>query len=508
MPIKECTLPSGGQGWQWGDSGKCYASRADAEKQAQAAYANGYGGDVLAFDRGSLRTVDSDGHMHIASSIISAAQVNDYLGREIPDYERLGLAPEQRYALLRDPVELEKAAKTFHGKPLLIVHRPQVAGDHDKSIVVGSVNNPEWDNPNVKAELTIWDAKAIAAIESGEQKDLSAGYRYVPVMEAGTYNGVRYDGRMTEIEANHVALVSQGRVIGAMVGDEALKPTSVQKEKNRMSSIVLSRKAAVSKGALLAYLRPKMAADASIDLDPIVSKLDFKNFKESKVSVFAELRKELDGKLAKDAKIDDLTKSLDAMEDDDTAEDDWDDDNDKKKKDEDDAEDAAEEDLDDEKASAGEKEAEKKKQSAVKADKRAKDKAAKDKAAKDAEEDDKDSKGGGEKGESITKGAMDAAIANVRKEQRELREAERFVAPYVGEIAIACDSAEQVHRAALKILGVKNAEKVHASALTTLISMHPTISARKRDNATLAADAAPSDDFLTRFPDAARIGVA
>lgn len=42
MPIKRCTLPEGGKGWQWGNHGKCYASRTDAEKQAAAAHANGF----------------------------------------------------------------------------------------------------------------------------------------------------------------------------------------------------------------------------------------------------------------------------------------------------------------------------------------------------------------------------------------------------------------------------------------------------------------------------------
>ena len=33
MPIKRCTTDSGGSGWKYGDSGKCYRSRKDAIKQ-------------------------------------------------------------------------------------------------------------------------------------------------------------------------------------------------------------------------------------------------------------------------------------------------------------------------------------------------------------------------------------------------------------------------------------------------------------------------------------------
>lgn len=36
MPIKRCTLPSGGSGYKYGNSGKCYASKGDALKQMAA----------------------------------------------------------------------------------------------------------------------------------------------------------------------------------------------------------------------------------------------------------------------------------------------------------------------------------------------------------------------------------------------------------------------------------------------------------------------------------------
>lgn len=46
MPIQSCTLPDGSLGFKWGSLGKCYASRAQAEEQMQAAFANGYTGKV------------------------------------------------------------------------------------------------------------------------------------------------------------------------------------------------------------------------------------------------------------------------------------------------------------------------------------------------------------------------------------------------------------------------------------------------------------------------------
>ena len=46
MPIKKCST-KGKSGYKWGNSGKCYVgkgAKGKAEKQAAAAYANGYKG--------------------------------------------------------------------------------------------------------------------------------------------------------------------------------------------------------------------------------------------------------------------------------------------------------------------------------------------------------------------------------------------------------------------------------------------------------------------------------
>lgn len=174
----------------------------------------------IVFDYASVRRNDVDGHLFVGSSVISAAQVNPYNGQEIPGYARLGLDPDRKYMLLRDPGALEAALPSLHGKPLLIRHRAQTSGDYDPGVTIGTVMNPKWVPPNIEAELEVWHPDGVKAIQSGQKTDLSAGYRYTPVMEPGTYNGVPYDGRMTEIQFNHVALVDNGRVKGAMVGDQ------------------------------------------------------------------------------------------------------------------------------------------------------------------------------------------------------------------------------------------------------------------------------------------------
>ena len=129
----------------------------------------------------------------------------------------------------------------------------------------------------------------------------------------------------------------------------------------------------------------------------------------------------------------------------------------------------------------------------------------KDRAAKDADMKAKD---------SVSKPAMDAAIKlakdSVRKEviaaQQAIRQAERDVAPYVGTIDMAFDSAEHVYREALMILGVPEAKTIHESALKTVLSMQPKAGAKPVIRETLGMDAKAVSDFNTRFPDAARIG--
>lgn len=185
---------------------------------------------LIALDRASVRTIDQDGHLHVAASNITAALVSPYLGREIVDWQRLGLDPDRTYRLLRDPQELEKGVASFQGKPLLSTHRPQTADDHSHGLVVGTVSNPVWREPYIQAELVVWDSTAIRSIQNGTKKALSCGYRYQPLMQPGTFNGQPYDGRMVGIVGNHVALVDEPRVKEAFVGDSL--PIPLRKSKS------------------------------------------------------------------------------------------------------------------------------------------------------------------------------------------------------------------------------------------------------------------------------------
>lgn len=166
---------------------------------------------ILAQDR-SLRSYDQDGRLHVESSNISKATVNPYYGSEIPNYQQLGLEPKKVYYLLRDPEELEKAAPTFNNLPLLSKHIPVSADEPQKEVIAGTTGSDTvFENGYLKCSLAVWDAEAIAGIESGEQVELSSAYHYTADMTAGEFEGRHYDGVMRDIVGNHVALVDVGR---------------------------------------------------------------------------------------------------------------------------------------------------------------------------------------------------------------------------------------------------------------------------------------------------------
>ena len=177
----------------------------------------------LAMDRGA-RSKDVNGWLHVKDCRISKANVCPYLGKEIPDSEALGLNPEQVYYLYRDAGALRAAAASFERVPLMMVHVAVTADQPNKPSIIGAVSNVRWQPPYLVADLTIWDGAGIEAVESERQAELSPGYHYRPEMNSGNVSGERYDGRMLDIVANHLAIVDTGRTgPDVMVNDSSLK---------------------------------------------------------------------------------------------------------------------------------------------------------------------------------------------------------------------------------------------------------------------------------------------
>lgn len=214
----------------------------------------------LAQDR-SLRSYDQDGRLHVESSNISKATVNPYYGGEIPNYRQLGLEPKKVYYLLRDPEELEKAAPTFNNLPLLNKHIPVSADEPQKEVIAGTTGSDTvFEDGYLKCSLAVWDAEAIAGIESGEQVELSSAYRYTADMTAGEFEGRHYDGVMRDIVGNHVALVDVGRAGRDVVVSDA-DPFHERK--------TMKLKAG-AKARIQAAVQPLLAQDAELSPDELL----------------------------------------------------------------------------------------------------------------------------------------------------------------------------------------------------------------------------------------------
>ncbi len=271
--------------------------------------------ESLAFDRASVRTIDENGRLQISRTNISKANVNGYYGREIPRSEELGLEPNKLYRLWRHPDELRKAAKSFNNIPVLSKHIPDFPTDPPNEFRVGVTHsNAEFDGTYLTVGMSIWDNSAIAGIESGEQRELSASYKYVADMTPGvTPDGEPYDGVMRDIFGNHEALVPDGRA-----GPDVLVADSLPPELNHM------RKHKVA--AIRATLKPLLAQDADLEAEVRKALLALDE---------AEKEDEKDNKPADDEDDDEKDKKKTADDEDDE------DDKDKKKTadDEDDEED-------------------------------------------------------------------------------------------------------------------------------------------------------------------------
>ena len=411
----------------------------------------------LAFDR-SARRIDADGRLHVDRSHISKATVNPYYGREIPGYEALGLAPDKVYRLLRDPVELERGAATFARLPILSEHVPVTVDAPRPDLVVGAIGSEVvFTPPYLDADLCVWDSTAIAGIETDKVRELSCAYRYVPVMEPGEFEGQPYDGRMTEIQGNHLALVEVGRAGSDVVVADA-NPFNFKETAMKMSKLGKALFAA------LCAASPVLAADSA--LPELVGNANRKTFKPDDIK--AKL-------LALDADLDpqQLDNVIDALLD-------------------------VEQDpkpVETPAAAADESPADKLRALlAGKVDDATMEAACALLATPAADE--KPEGEGGMKPEEV-KAAMDSYGAKLRAEMREANEARADVRQTVGDV-IGMDSAAEIYGFALDHMKVDRKGVEGAAALRALFKV---ASANKPTPVHVAQDSA---GLAAKFPGAAR----
>ncbi len=426
------------------------AAKADAIRNRE--FAN----DSIAMDRATVRSKDADGHLRVERTPITRAVVSPYYGREIPAWQELNLDPERVYQVYRDAEELAKGAKSFEGKPVLSDHIASSADNHPKLATVGAVGSPvEMVGDTLYAPLTIWDQAAIDDIESGEKRNLSCSYRYQYDPTPGTApNGMPFDGRMKAIAGNHVAIVEEPRVPGSMVADNM--PAGLA---------VTTPNSAIPAGGI-------KRARAHDDKETEMSKA--KDRARDEGGLMERLKEKIS---AEDYKALDEMLNANAAEDEEEEE---------KKKAEDEAEEEAKKKAEDEEAEAKKK-------------------------AEDEEEDDKKEKAM----DAAIKAATAVAVAaaekritdNILSKQNKVRVALDHLRPYVGSLDMAFDSAEDAYREGLKILGVKDYDKIHASALPTILELHDKAGAKPSKTEAVAMDSASTGRAIELAPGLARIKI-
>ena len=483
--------------------------------------------DRMAFDRASVRTIDQDGRMHVEITHISKANVCPYRGIEIINgatdivgTSQDDIDPDRTYYLLRDPEELAKAASTFNNLPLLSKHVAVTVDKPEKELIIGSTGtDATFEHPYLDNSLVVWTAEAIDGVETGEQQEISCAYRYVADMTPGTFEGIPYDGVMREIRGNHVALVAAGRA-----GPDVIVGDSITTESTIMQSKSLSKKAVLARGALLAFLAPRIAADQMPDLKVILTGVKRKNWLDKKPGIIAAIKPAL----AQDADLDGIVELLDRLDGEENNDDDVAVDSPfenvleklrGKISDEDLAEvtsmlnahgaatpAAATDETPEQKEAREKKEAEEKlaKDTPTKTegtpDAPYKDKAAMDQAIASAV--DKAKREGKIATDAAIKAATEQATKDALQRARQISAAEDAIKPQVGKLNIAFDSAESVYKAALEAMGIK-IEGVHPSAYKSVFEAQPRAGAAAPR---LVHDSAQVDDeFGKQFPDALRL---
>lgn len=134
------------------------------------------------------------------------------LGRVgVLDYRKAGGGVRRE---LRRPEQVfdAESIRSWEGVPVTLEHPPRALDvSNAQKFQVGTVHSVRQDGRYLVGELLLTSKDAIDDVLSRRRKQISGGYRQVPLESAGEWEGERYDAEQTQIHGNHVALVRVGR---------------------------------------------------------------------------------------------------------------------------------------------------------------------------------------------------------------------------------------------------------------------------------------------------------
>jgi hypothetical protein len=138
-------------------------------------------------------------------------RVNARLSRVgIFDYQTTREYRSQEEVFRADSLQSLKGAPVTDRHPSENSDQSFLTPANAKDLMVGITENVERDGDYLKGSILIWHQDAIEAIESGERKEISLGYRCEIDPTPGTHNGEPYDAAQKNIIINHVAIGPKG----------------------------------------------------------------------------------------------------------------------------------------------------------------------------------------------------------------------------------------------------------------------------------------------------------
>ena len=196
---------------------------------------------MLIHDNGkiSTRTITDEGYLNV-TAYAGRAGVQIYgPGDAVYEQRPVELKDAIAIRLLRPVKEVfaEDSLKTYPLKPTTINHPPEsVIADNIKKYSVGVIKNAEKYYNSVKTDLVIQDSTAIRTVEAGKNQ-VSLGYSADINWSGGVDPDFGdYDGVMTNIKINHLAIVDRARAGADYRLLDAAKNNQSNEETEQMST--------------------------------------------------------------------------------------------------------------------------------------------------------------------------------------------------------------------------------------------------------------------------------
>ena len=168
----------------------------------------------------SARFADANGWIEIPGNPLSKAGIFKYKGRSISPK----LDPEKIYNVWRPAEELRRpeTLQSFQMIPWIDGHE-MLGGQHtstDEKVIRGCIGSQVYfdedgEKPGygtLRGNIKLFSDTLRDAIDGGEKRELSAGYRCRYEISSGVFDGQSYDAIQRDIRGNHVASVPSGRM--------------------------------------------------------------------------------------------------------------------------------------------------------------------------------------------------------------------------------------------------------------------------------------------------------